>query len=163
MSAQGQTNEEEANSPQEEADSVAFNQHIDAAIRNRRAVAVVDASVKERYIAAYWLITTLEESRKYSNNISSSNWVNGAIPAAEGLGLLNLIREINTKTKHISIGEIVIYCDNRKIIKGVVSEVYKESFFTHEASATISSIREVIQTATIEISIEYSTIKVQLG
>jgi len=114
-------------------------------------------------MAAYWVITILEESGKYSNNISSSNWVNGAIPAAEGLGLLNLIREINTKTKEISTGEIVIYCDNRKIINGVVSEVCKESFFTQEASATISSIREAIQTATIEISIEYSTIKVQLG
>ena len=46
-------------------------------------------------MAAYWVITILEESGKYSNNISSSNWVNGAIPAAEGLGLLNLIKEIN--------------------------------------------------------------------
>jgi len=47
MLAQGQTNEEEVNSPQEEADSVAFNQHIDTAIRNRRAVTAIDASVEE--------------------------------------------------------------------------------------------------------------------
>jgi len=56
--------------PQEER--VAFNEAIEEAIINRRAVAAVDASIDERFMAAYWVITTIDEAEKYTNAITSS-------------------------------------------------------------------------------------------
>ena len=121
---------------------VAFNESIEEAIINRRAVAAVDASIDERFMAAYWVITTVDEAEKYTNAITSSKWINGTIPAAEGLGLYNLIKEINSKTRHITGGEIIVYSDNKRIINEVIAPVEKESVFTKEAGATIAAIKE---------------------
>jgi len=75
---------------------------------------VIDTSVDERFIAAYWVVTTLDERGKYTNNILSSKRTNEAVPTAEGIGLLNLIKEINNQTKHMIEGKIIIYSDNKK-------------------------------------------------
>ena len=85
---------------------IAFNASVEEAIINRTSVAAVDASVDERFVAAFWVITTLKERGKCFNYITSSNWVNGAIPVAEGLCLLNLLKEINNKTKQVTGGKI---------------------------------------------------------
>ena len=37
------------------------------------------------------------------------------MPAAEGLGIYNLIKHTNRKTKHMSRGEIVVYFDNKQM------------------------------------------------
>ena len=96
-------------------------------IRNQRAVVAIDASVDKRFIAAYWIVTTLDERGKYTNNISLSKWTNGTVLAVEGLGLLNLIKKINNKTKDMIGGEIIIYSDNKKVINSVLAEAMKES------------------------------------
>ena len=81
------------------------------------------------------------------------------VPAAEGLGLLNLIKEINQNIKHITEGKIIIHLDNKKIINGILLEEIKESQCTQEASATIFAIKWEIALSIIEISIEYSNNK----
>ena len=40
---------------------IACNDVIEEEIVNRRAIAVVDASIDERFMAACWVVTTLEE------------------------------------------------------------------------------------------------------
>ena len=53
--------------------------------------------------------------------------MNGVVSAAEGIGLLNLIKEINNQTNHMIGGEIIIYSDNKKVINGMLAEAMKES------------------------------------
>ena len=77
-------------------------------------------------MAAHWIITTLEESGKHANYITSSKWVHGATPAAEGLGAYNLVMDIKDKTKHASSGEIIAHTDNKKIVNGVHRDVYRK-------------------------------------
>jgi len=79
------------------------------------------------------------------------------------LGLYNLIKEINSKTRHLTGGEITVYSDNKCIINEVMAPVEKESVFTKEAGATIAAIKEEITKSTIEIYIEYSNNKPRDG
>ena len=53
--------------------------------------------------------------------------MNDVVPTAEGIGLLNLIKEINNQTKHMIGGKIIIYSDNKKVINGVIAKATKES------------------------------------
>ena len=78
-------------------------------------------------MADFWVITALEEILKHVNVIVSSKWVNGTIPEAEGLGLLDLVKEINNNTKRLAGGDITIYSEDKKVINGVFNEIYKES------------------------------------
>ena len=87
---------------------LAYNVDIEEEILNRRVVDAVDVSIDERFIAAFWVIAALEERGKCVNRVTSSKWVNSATPEAEGLGLLNLVKEINNNTKHLTEGEITI-------------------------------------------------------
>ena len=48
---------------------------------------------------AGWIVTTVEERGKHVNEIMSTKWVKGATRVAEGLSMLNLVKEINDKTK----------------------------------------------------------------
>ena len=50
---------------------IACNVSIEEAIINRRVVAAVDASIDERFMTAYWVITTLEERGKCVNAVMS--------------------------------------------------------------------------------------------
>jgi len=54
-----------------------FPNEIEDAIRNGKAVAAVDASVDERYMVAWWVITTMDEQVKSMGYISSSKWGEG--------------------------------------------------------------------------------------
>ena len=59
----------------------------------------------------------------------------------ETLGMLNLVREINDKTKHLTRGKITTCSDNKNVINGVLNEIDKLSKCTQEASATVEAIK----------------------
>ena len=136
-----------------------FPNEIEDAIRNGKAVAVVDASVDERYMVVQWVITTMDKQVKSTGYISSSKWGEGQIPVAERIGVLNLIKEIHTKTAHMNIRSIIVYSDMKTIITEVRKEIVKESQCVREAGATITEIRKEIEQAKISISLEYSSTK----
>jgi len=92
-----------------------------------RVVAAVDASFKEQYMAAAWVITTLDNNERIEGSMYSSQWANGQVPVAEGLGVCNLIWEINAKCRNISRGEIVIDFDHKMIHKRCQNDIDKES------------------------------------
>ena len=97
--------------------------------------------------------------RKTCNDIASSQWVNGAIPEAEGLGLLNLVKEINKNKKYLARGDFVIYSDNKKATNSVLNEVDEERKCVQEASATIESAKRETDKSIIEVNIEHSNNK----
>ena len=49
----------------------------------------------------------------------------GATLTAEGLGMLNLVKEVNNKTKHLIGGKIKTCFDNKKLIKSMLNETEK--------------------------------------
>ena len=110
-----------------ENDQEKFPQEIEEAIEQGRAVAAVDVSVKGKFMSACWIITSLDNRNHVEGNIHSSQWEIGQIPTAEGLGVCNLIKEINHKCSHISRGNIIIYMDNKKILKGCANDIVKDN------------------------------------
>jgi hypothetical protein len=105
----------------------------------------------------------MDEQVKSMRYISSSKWGEGQTPKAEGIGVLNLIKEIHTKTAHINTESIVVYSDMKTIITEVRKEIVKESQCVREAGATITEIRKEIEQAKISISLEYSSTKTRHG
>ena len=107
ISGQDATKENDQVEPVNQTEQeIACNNNIEEAIINRIVVAAVDASIDELFMAAFWVISTLKEKGKHGNDITSSKWVNEATPVAKGLGLLNLVKQINNKTKHLTGGKL---------------------------------------------------------
>ena len=53
--------------------------------------------------------------------MTSTKWVKSSILAAEGIGMLNLVKEINEKTKHVIGVKIKTHSDDEKVIKTVLN------------------------------------------
>ena len=81
------------------------------------------------------------------------------ISAGEGLGLVNVVEDICRKTKHLSSGEVVVYNDNKLLLKGINNEARKDSQCTLEAGAMIAKLKQLKNKASIDITFEYSNNK----
>ena len=81
---------------------------------------------------------------------------------AEGVGILNLIKEINSKIHHVESGEIVVYSDMKIIINDVQRDRDKESQCIREGSATVLAIKQEIENSSVTISLEYSNTRVRV-
>ena len=128
-------------------------------IRNRTAIAATDAAMDENYLATYWIVTTKQNKVELDGGVETTKWGNGMIAAGEGIGLLDLIKNIVTNTKDLDSGEITIYNDNKKLIREIDKIVKKESDCTQEAGAIVEGIRHEIRQSKINIKIEYTNDK----
>ena len=124
-------------------------------IRNRVAVAATDAAMKENYMAMRWIISTKNNEEDIVRGVQTTEQNDGQIPAGEGLGMLDLIKNISKNTKYLQTGGIVIYNDNKKLIREIEKEVSKESDYTQEAGAVVEGIRRELKTSNIDVKIEY--------
>ena len=87
--------------------------------------------------------------------------MSGQTLVAEGIGVLNLIKEINSKTSHLQHNEIVIYSDMRKIVNESQIEITKESQCTRKASTTVKATKDKIRKAKITIKLECSSTNIR--
>ena len=145
---------DESDMSDEENDS--FPVEIQEAIRNRRAVAASDASINERCMATHWIITTLDQNSVMEGGVESNTWGDGLISAGEAVGTLDLISTIVKKSRSITTGEVVIYIDNKTVVREILKDINKESDVTGEAGAIITQIRREIEDASIDIIVEYA-------
>ena len=129
---------------------------IEIAIQNRSALAATDASMNGKYIATHWIITTNINDKEISGGVQSNKWNDKMIPAGEGIGLLSLLRDINIKTKEYQTGKIVIYNDNKYLIRECLRNRKKASEYTYEAGSVTEAIRRELKASSIEIEIKYS-------
>ena len=58
------------------------------------AVAATDTAMDGNYIATHWIIITKQNEDKLEGRVKSTKWIDGLIPAGEGIGLLELIINI---------------------------------------------------------------------
>ena len=103
----------------------------------------------------HWIITTLEQNREIEGGVDSNIWGEGMIPAGKATGLLDLITYITSRCRNIDRGEVVVYADDKTVIREIYKPINKESNATGEAGATIAAIRDKIEKAPIDISINY--------
>ena len=61
------------------------------------------------------------------------------------------------RTKYNSSGKVVVYSDNKTILKEYYKNVTKESDVTSEVGVIVAAIWQEIDNATIDISLEYSS------
>ena len=103
----------------------------------------------------------LEQEIEIEGGVESNTWVDGMIIVGEAIGLLDLIEYITKRSKKIDNGKVVICADNMNIIKEIYKPIMRESDVTGESGATIATIREKIEKATIDIAVKYSRNKLQ--
>ena len=88
-------------------------------------------------LVTHWIITTLANDIRKEGGIKSRDWEDGMIPAGEGLGLLNLVATIAKANQYIMNGEIVVYNDNKKLVRKINAKVKKASECTLEARVIV--------------------------
>ena len=66
------------------------------------------------------------------------------ILAGEGLGILDLVKDIRKYTAHINRGEATIYVDNKYVLREYNKKSCKESNATKEARAIIKTIKKLM-------------------
>jgi len=91
------------------------------------------------YLANHWIVSTKKNETIIFRGLESSQWNEGIIPAGEGIGLLVLIKKINTAIHNMNQGEICVYNDNKKLLKAINKKVKKESDCTQEAKRNVQS------------------------
>ena len=111
------------------------------AMRNRRAIAATDASMVENNIAAHWIIINHHNEREIEGGTQSKRWSEGTTPAGEGIGLLNLMQNIKRKVAGVDQGEMIIYSDNKHVLKEYCKDINKASDCTKEAGGVIEHVR----------------------
>jgi hypothetical protein len=129
------------------------------AIVNREAVAATDASMIGNVLATHWIISTKSNDAEQQGGVNTSDWGEAMIPAGEAIGMLDLIVNVKSNTKHLSHGGLIIFNDNKKIINEINQEKTKESQYTLEAGSIVERIRREIEDAKISIEIKYSNDK----
>ena len=75
--------------------------------------------MEEQYLATQWIISTNDNELEYREGVQSSEWDVGLIPAGEGIRMLDLIRNVNKNTTHLTRGELIIYNDNKKLLNEI--------------------------------------------
>ena len=81
------------------------------------------------------------------------------ISLGEGLGILDLIARLKKHTKSVNRREIIIYTDNKCVIKEYCNKVNKESDCAKEAGGIVEAIRKEVKSIECEVTLEYSSIK----
>ena len=67
----------------------------------------------------------MEERGKHINELTLAKGVKGPTPAAEGIGMLNLVKEVNDKTKHLIGGKRKTHFDYKKVVKSMLNKTEK--------------------------------------
>ena len=88
-------------------------------------------------LVTHWIITTLSNDVREEGGVKSREWEDGMISTGEGLSLLDLVATIAKATQHIMNGEIVVYSDNKKLVRKINAKVKKVSECTLEAGAIV--------------------------
>ena len=89
---------------------------IENAIRQRTAVAAVDTSMDEQYLATHWIVRTSDNNIEVNGSIESKSFSDGMIHTSEAIGTLDLIKNINENTKHMSSGEVTLCINSKKVL-----------------------------------------------
>ena len=78
-----------------------FDNTITELIKKEKALAACDGSVKEYNMGGYQYITDKEKAYKIKNKLFSIQWHDNTPKAAESVTLLDLIKVILIKSRHI--------------------------------------------------------------
>ena len=132
---------------------------INQAIESGRAVAASDASMEGRHLATHWILTTLEKEVDVTGGVCDDQWDDGLMPSGEGVGILELIKQLVKNTASVDSGELIMFADNKYAVKGYYDEKNKESDCTREAGGIIEAIRREVKKLKYEVALQYSNTK----
>lgn len=126
-------------------------------IENGNAFAASDASVKNNQMGGYWIITNSSKQYKHEKSLYHKNWRVNTSKGAEAITLLELISVIERKGRGIERGKIIVAIDNRKVHRGILSEIVKPSTHTQDAGAEIAQMKKLLKK--IRFEVEFNLVK----
>ena len=94
--------------------------------------------------------------REIERGIVLKRWGDRMILVGEGVGLLDLIKQVNKRTKDVENGKLITCSDNKHFIKKLHSKARKSSNCTREAGRIIEEIRREASTIKHDMCLEYS-------
>ena len=91
-----------------------FNDKVKRNIEEGKAVAAIDASVKNGKMGGSQIMSNVNKRELLSNQLYHKHWIDNTTGIAEVIILLELITVIERKRRGIEEGKIVISIDNKK-------------------------------------------------
>ena len=102
-----------------------FNQFIIQITIESKAMAVSDASAKDREMGRIWIFKNQKGDCLLSNKTYYKKWKENLNVLVEAITLLELAQVIEWKSRYISNGKIIIALDCREVYHKVVKEIIK--------------------------------------
>ena len=130
-----------------------FNDEVKRNIKEGKAVAATNASVKNGQMGESWVMSNMNKRELLSNQLYHKHQINNMAGIAEVIMLLELITVIERKGRGIEEGKIVIGIDNKKAYRKIVNEIKKSNKYTQEAGAEIAMIKRVIKKINFKVEI----------
>ena len=121
-----------------------FNENITRCMKESKAVAATDASVKNGEMGGRWIISNKQKTVEISGELCHKKWNDNASGVAEVMTLLEVTTTLERRGKHIEYGKIEIGFDNRVQHRKLVENVKKSSTCAQEADAEIAMIKNLI-------------------
>ena len=132
---------------------VPFPDEISNSIRNRKAVAATDASVKDSCMGGCWIISDENKSFQQKHELYHKEWIDNNSGVAEAIVLLQLLEHIEEKGRHINEGAIRIGFDLRKAHKKIINDIKRSNEYALESGAEISRIKYLLDKIKFEVRI----------
>ena len=79
--------------------------------------------------------------------------------SGEGLRILDFIVRLKKHTTSVNCREIIIYADNKHMMKDCYNEVNEDSDSAKEAGRIVEAIRNEVKSIKCEVTLEYSNAK----
>ena len=73
---------------------------------------------------------------------------------SEAITLLDIIKTVYNKSKHIQFGSIVLLTNNMLLVSRINNSIYKENLLVIDAGAKITEIKDLINKTVINIVVQ---------
>ena len=130
-----------------------FNEKIKKSIEGGKAVAVINASVKDGKMGGQIIVNT-ERRELVSNKLYHKNWIHNTSGSAEVMVLLELITLLEKKGRNIREGKIVIGIDYKRAYRKIEKDIRKSNEYAQESGAEIAMIKRLIKKIKFEVEIK---------
>ena len=134
-----------------------FAAGIKSAIRESKAYAASDASMKNKQMGGYWRLMNADSKEETRNTLHHKEWDKSTIVGAEAIVLLDLLAMLEKKGRNANSGKVIAGLDNKKVCRGIVQDFKRNSEGTKDAGAEIIEMKNIVKR--IKFDIEFKLVR----
>ena len=124
-------------------------------IADGNIVTACNASIEEVFHSRCWIISTTDHKFNKQSTICLKSQNKNTVKIAEVRTILELIWSINSQTKHLNRGKVIVCNNNMKLLNKINYSMVKAIEFSQEAVSLASKILTIIRKSIIRHEFQY--------